>query len=171
VVGTVDEDFAVECNAGDVFLLGNTSWRTKHVRGGEVVVTSAPGAPATVPFWLGEAPGRSVELSRKSADCARSSGRISAGARPNDEVIMANADWPRRPRRRGAALAYVAGAGRGDGDGADSKEAALRTLFDESGGMHLVIHAPFGSRINRAWGWRCASASADVRLRIAGRGR
>src|SRR5207253_3406008 len=63
VVGTVHEDFAVECNGGDVFLLGNTSWRVKHVRGGEVVVSNAPGAPATIPFWLGEAPGRTVELS------------------------------------------------------------------------------------------------------------
>src|SRR5262249_56202125 len=63
VVGTLDEDFAVESNAGDIFLLGNTSWRIKHVRGGEVVVVDAHGAPPTIPFWLGEAPGRTIELS------------------------------------------------------------------------------------------------------------
>src|SRR5262245_8033436 len=63
VVGSVDEDFAVESNAGDIFLLGNTSWRVKHVRGGEVVVQDAHGAPPTIPFWVGEAPGRTVELS------------------------------------------------------------------------------------------------------------
>ncbi|MEX0586213.1 MAG: helicase-related protein, partial [Pirellulales bacterium] len=63
VVGSLDEDFAIESNAGDIFLLGNTSWRVKYVRGGEVVVTDAHGAPPTVPFWLGEAPGRTFELS------------------------------------------------------------------------------------------------------------
>src|SRR6516225_3344605 len=66
-VGTVHEDFAVECNGGDIFLLGNTSWRVKHVRRGEVVVTDAHGAPPTVPFWLGEAPGRTYELSTEVA--------------------------------------------------------------------------------------------------------
>ncbi|MCH7988346.1 MAG: DEAD/DEAH box helicase, partial [Planctomycetes bacterium] len=65
VVGTVDEDFALESLAGDVFLLGNTSWRIKHVRGGEVTVTDAQGAPPTIPFWRGEAPGRTIELSEE----------------------------------------------------------------------------------------------------------
>src|SRR4029453_17592796 len=63
VVGTIEEDFAIESMAGDVFLLGNTSWRIRYVRGGEVVVRDAEGAPASVPFWLGEAPGRTIELS------------------------------------------------------------------------------------------------------------
>ena len=64
-VGTVNEDFALESNAGDVFLLGNTSWRVHYVRGSEVYVSDADGAPATVPFWLGEAPGRTIELSQE----------------------------------------------------------------------------------------------------------
>ena len=63
VIGSVHEDFAVESMAGDVFLLGNTSWQIKYVRGGEVVVQDAKGAPPSVPFWLGEAPGRTIELS------------------------------------------------------------------------------------------------------------
>jgi ATP-dependent Lhr-like helicase len=61
-VGTLNEDFAIESLSGDVFLLGNTSWMIRYVRGGEVVVNDAHGAPATVPFWLGDAPGRTVEL-------------------------------------------------------------------------------------------------------------
>jgi ATP-dependent helicase Lhr and Lhr-like helicase len=67
-VGTVNEDFAIESLAGDVFLLGNTAWRVRYVRGGEVVVSDAQGAPATIPFWLGEAPGRTIELSRELAE-------------------------------------------------------------------------------------------------------
>src|SRR6185503_1734170 len=62
-VGKLDEDFAIESLAGDVFLLGNASWRVKHVRAGEVVVTDAQGAPPSIPFWLGEGLGRTVELS------------------------------------------------------------------------------------------------------------
>ena len=64
-VGTVNEDFALESNGGDIFLLGNTSWRVRYVRGSEVYVSDAQGAPATVPFWLGEAPGRTIELSQE----------------------------------------------------------------------------------------------------------
>ena len=65
LVGTVNEDFAVESLAGDVFLLGNTAWRIRYVRAGQVVVRDAEGAPANVPFWLGEAPGRTHELSEE----------------------------------------------------------------------------------------------------------
>src|SRR5690606_30838393 len=64
-VGSVNEDFALESNSGDIFLLGNTSWRVRYVRGSEVTVVDAQGAPATVPFWLGEAPGRTIELSQE----------------------------------------------------------------------------------------------------------
>jgi ATP-dependent Lhr-like helicase len=64
-VGTVNEDFAIESLSGDVFLLGNTSWRVRYVRGGQMIVRDAEGAPANVPFWLGEAPGRTAELSEE----------------------------------------------------------------------------------------------------------
>src|SRR6185503_5106194 len=70
-VGTVDEDFAIESLAGDVFLLGNTSWRIRNVRGGEVHVSDAEGAPPTIPFWLGEALGRTVELSSEISHVRR----------------------------------------------------------------------------------------------------
>src|SRR5206468_1473766 len=70
-VGTVDEDFAVESLAGDVFLLGNTSWMIRHVRGDQVTVVDAHGAPPTIPFWLGEAPGRTIELSQELSELRR----------------------------------------------------------------------------------------------------
>src|SRR5207245_7728539 len=65
VVGTLDEDFAVESLAGDVFLLGTNSWRIKRVEPGRVRVEDAHGAPPSIPFWRGEAPGRTAELSRE----------------------------------------------------------------------------------------------------------
>jgi ATP-dependent Lhr-like helicase len=89
VVGTVDEDFALESLAGDVFLLGNTSWRIKHVRGGEVTVTDAQGAPPTIPFWRGEAPGRTIELSEEVSKLREElDGRI--GEAGNSELGVRN---------------------------------------------------------------------------------
>jgi ATP-dependent Lhr-like helicase len=149
VVGNLDEDFAVESNAGDVFLLGNTSWRVKHVRGGEVVVANAHGAPATVPFWLGEAPGRTVEL---SAEVARL--REELAAKIADDAVV---NWLMQSGhigRSGAeqAIAYTTAQQVATGMMPTQKKLLFERFFDESGGMHLVIHAPFGTRINRAWG-------------------
>ncbi|HXD87956.1 MAG TPA: DEAD/DEAH box helicase [Urbifossiella sp.] len=154
VVGTLDEDFAIESNAGDVFLLGNSSWRVRHVRGGEVVVSNALGAPATVPFWLGEAPGRTVELSAEVARLREDLvDRMSPDTQPNAEVT----DWLIQvggADRAAAdqAIAFVAAQRIATGMVPTQKTLLFERFFDESGGMHLVIHAPFGTRINRAWG-------------------
>jgi ATP-dependent Lhr-like helicase len=136
-VGTVNEDFAVESLAGDIFLLGNTSWRIKHIRGGEVVVNDAQGAPANVPFWLGEAPARTVELSREVSDLRE---ELAAGGDATGPVDA-------------QARAYVAAELAAVGFVPTQKRVLLERFFDESGGMQLVIHAPFGARINRAWGF------------------
>jgi ATP-dependent Lhr-like helicase len=153
VVGTVDEDFAVESNAGDIFLLGNTSWRIKNVRGGEVTVSDALGAPPTIPFWVGEAPGRTFEL---SAEVSRLREEMLAhhngGDRSGDTL-----DWLMRlcklPRFAAEQLhAYVAAEIAAVGMVPTQKRLLFERFFDESGGMQLVVHAPFGTRINRAWG-------------------
>src|SRR5262249_15660949 len=102
LVGTLDEDFAVESNAGGIFLLGKTSWRIKHVRGGEVVVLEAQGAPPTIPFWRGEAPGRTFEL---SAEVARLREELVGFLGSNGEGQDAGVDWLMRTchvDRRGA---------------------------------------------------------------------
>jgi ATP-dependent Lhr-like helicase len=154
VVGTVDEDFAVECNGGDIFLLGNTSWRVKHVRGGEVVVTDAHGAPPTIPFWRGEAPGRSVEL---SAEVARLRAELAALLNQDAHGQESARNWLLEiipVSRHGAeqAVAYVAAQYAATGMVPTQRRLLFERFFDESGGMQLVIHAPFGTRINRAWG-------------------
>jgi ATP-dependent Lhr-like helicase len=154
VVGTVDEDFAVECNGGDIFLLGNNSWRIKHVRGGEVVVTDAHGAPPTIPFWRGEAPGRTLEL---SAEVARLREELVALLPPNAQGGESAVDWlvqAAHVSRYGAeqAVDYVAAQHLATGMVPTQKRLLFERFFDESGGMQLVVHAPFGTRINRAWG-------------------
>lgn len=151
VVGTLDEDYAIESTAGDIFLLGNTSWRIKYVRGGEVVVTDAQGAPPSVPFWLGEAPGRTLEL---SAEVSRLRDEACSRAREDKQNTL---DWLMRTCKLtspGAEqlLAYVEAQFAATGMIPTQKRLLFERFFDESGGMQLVVHAPFGTRINRAWG-------------------
>jgi ATP-dependent Lhr-like helicase len=152
LVGTLDEDFAIESNAGDIFLLGNTSWRIKHVRGGEVVVVDARGAPPTIPFWLGEAPGRTLEL---SAEVSRL--REETVALLKEDKTPDALDWLMsvskltRPEAE-QLLAYVAAQQSATGMVPTQRRLLFERFFDESGGMQLVVHAPFGTRINRAWG-------------------
>ncbi|HEY1327421.1 MAG TPA: DEAD/DEAH box helicase [Casimicrobiaceae bacterium] len=153
IVGTVNEDFAVESLAGDIFQLGNTSYRIRRVEAGRVRVEDAHGQPPTIPFWLGEAPARSNELS-------------AAVSRLREEIAQAldaNPDPPSTIEQVCAATGVSAGAIGQVVDYLAAARAALGTLpthrivvlerfFDESGGMQLVIHSPFGSRVNRAWG-------------------
>ncbi|MFN2568243.1 MAG: DEAD/DEAH box helicase, partial [Candidatus Dormibacteria bacterium] len=151
-VGRLNEDFAIESMAGDVFLLGNTSWQIRRVEGSTVRVQDAHGAPPTIPFWLGEAPGRTTELSAAVSDLR--------------EQISARLGSVTRP----AAIEWLTAETAVDHDGAEqlvdyieetravlgslptTRRVIAERFFDEAGGMQLIIHAPFGARINRAWG-------------------
>jgi len=144
-VGTVDEDFAVESMAGDVFLLGTTSWRIRRVESGRVRVEDARGAAPSIPFWNGEAPGRTAEL---SAEVSRLRTDILATPQPGWLIDECGLD------RLGAdqAIAYVVSGARALGALPASGFVAAERFFDEGGGMQFVLHAPFGARVNRAWG-------------------
>jgi ATP-dependent Lhr-like helicase len=163
VVGTIHEDFAVESLAGDVFLLGNTSWRVRRVQNsGSVLVEDAQGAAPSVPFWLGEAPARTAELSEQVASLRRAVSLLV-------ESVVVGADRESSPEVAAAVEWLKAECGLDD-PGAEqivdyivAGRAVLRSVptqqtivaerfFDEGGGMQLVIHAPFGGRINKAWG-------------------
>jgi ATP-dependent Lhr-like helicase len=149
-IGTIDEDFAIESMAGDIILLGNSSWRIRRVEPGKVRVEDAAGAPPTIPFWLGEGPARTRELSAEVA--ALREEIASAHARHEDDIPGLEASCALD--RRGAELLrdYVlAGAAVLGGVPTQTRIFAER-FFDDAGGMQLIIHAPFGGRINRAWG-------------------
>jgi ATP-dependent Lhr-like helicase len=149
-VGSVDEDFAIESMSGDIFLLGNTSWRILHVRGGEVAVADAQGAPPTIPFWRGEAPGRTVELSRAVSDLrAELSNRIDRADDAADWLLNAAGVSDEAARQ---VVHYLAAQKAAAGMLPTQDHLLFERFFDESGGMQLVIHSPYGSRINRAWG-------------------
>jgi ATP-dependent Lhr-like helicase len=152
VIGTVDEDFAIESMSGDVFLLGNNSWRVRRVENGRVRVEDARGAAPTIPFWLGESPGRTPEL---SAEVGSLREEIVERCRNDDpDAVLAWLQSTCALGRAGAILVrdYVR-AGHASLGAVPSQTCVIaERFFDESGGMQLVLHAPFGGRINRAWG-------------------
>jgi ATP-dependent Lhr-like helicase len=151
IVGSLDEDFAVESLAGDVFLLGTHSWRIRRVESGRVRVEDAHGAPPSVPFWRGEAPGRTRELSREVSDLREEVAQL--GDRGGDDALRFLSGQAGLCRRGAEQLiGYVTEGRRALGAIPSFSTVVIERFFDESGGMQLVIHAPFGSRINRAWG-------------------
>src|SRR5712664_3183348 len=152
LVGTVNEDFAVESLPGDVFQLGNTSYRILRVERGTVRVEDARGAPPGIPFWLGEAPGRSMELSQSlSRLYAAVTARLEEGGRASAMGLLREEIGLSEPAAEQVAD-YLASARAALGALPGANRVIFERFFDESGGMQLVIHAPYGSRINRAWG-------------------
>ncbi|BAN50106.1 DEAD/DEAH box helicase [Metapseudomonas resinovorans] len=193
-VGSVHEDFAVESLAGDVFQLGNQSYRILRIEPGRVRVEDAKGQPPNIPFWLGEAPGRTDEL---SAGVARLRERVEGWLETSEltdatltpgPTGLATSMWLGLRPAEAAQIGNPADLSKGRGEGIERairgvcdelgiSEAAARQIveylararaslgalptqgrlvmerfFDESGGMQLIIHSPFGSRLNRAWG-------------------
>src|ERR1051326_4177539 len=157
-VGTLNEDFAIESLAGDIFQLGNTSYEIKRVGAGEVRVLDAHGQPPSIPFWLGEAPGRSEELSqsvsRLRTEIAQ---RLDEGDDSNDAPRGPALAWLESEVGIIQAAAeqiveYLAMTKIALGTMPTQSQIVVERFFDENGSTHVVIHAPFGSRLNRAWG-------------------
>ena len=153
VIGTVNEDFAVESMAGDIFQLGNTAYRILRVERGVVRVEDAHGAPPTIPFWLGEAPGRIDEL---SYSVSRFRSEV-ATRLVSDPTGASTLGW--LIQELGVAVPaaeqlveYLSSAHAALGCLPTQDVVVFERFFDEAGGMQLVIHSPYGSRINRAWG-------------------
>ena len=152
-VGTVDEDFAVESMAGDIFLLGTTSWRIRRVESGRLRVEDAHGAAPSVPFWRGEAPGRTRELSDEVSDLRERLAAPEAAADGGDDAVgylMRECGLDRSGAEQAAA--YVRAGAAALGAVPSGRTLVAERFFDEGGGMQLVLHAPLGARVNRAWG-------------------
>ena len=154
-VGTVHEDFAIESVAGDIFLLGNTPWKVRRVESGRVRVEDAQGSSPTLPFWLGEAPGRTRELSDEvSALREELASRQGTGdsVASGDGVAWLVDGWGVPESAAEQAVEYIAEGLRVLGAVPTKQRVVVERFFDESGGMQMVVHAPFGTGINRAWG-------------------
>ena len=159
-LGTLNEDFAIESLPGDIFQLGNTSWRILRIERSSVRVEDAHGQPPNLPFWLGEAPGRTGELSDSVCDLlgwlARRFEAAGASATDGDVRTRFVHDLVERIGVGSDAaeqiVDYLCTAHAALGALPDRDTVVFERFFDESGGMQLVIHSRFGSRLNRAWG-------------------
>jgi ATP-dependent helicase Lhr and Lhr-like helicase len=162
-VGKVNEDFAVESMGGDIFLLGNRSWRIRRVEMGKIRVEDAHGAPPTIPFWLGEAPSRTAELSAAVGELRQEVAARLAGPHPDPLPLGGEGTRDRAVawlmdecglEQAGAEqiVAYITETVAALGTVPTQHTIIAERFFDEGGGMQLVVHAPFGGRINRAWG-------------------
>src|SRR5438552_977329 len=158
-VGTLNEDFAIESLAGDIFQLGNASYRIKRVEPGSVRVEDAKGQPPSIPFWLGEAPGRSAELSqavsRLRTEIADRTEESASDA--GEDMRGSSLDWLTNEvgLQTGAAeqiVEYLVTTKLALGVMPTQQQIVAERFFDENGSTHVVIHAPFGSHLNRAWG-------------------
>ncbi|MDR6354296.1 Lhr-like helicase [Pseudomonas psychrotolerans] len=153
-VGSVNEDFAFESLVGDVFQLGNTAYRIIKIEGSKVRVEDAKGQPPNIPFWHGEAPGRSDEL---SAGLARLRAELepllpTAGEAPEPAIERIGAAYELAEGAARQLVDYLGRARQALGALPTQQTLVMERFFDQAGGMQLIIHAPFGSRINRAWG-------------------
>ncbi|HVH83864.1 MAG TPA: DEAD/DEAH box helicase, partial [Steroidobacteraceae bacterium] len=150
-VGTVNEDFAIESLQGDIFQLGNVSYRILRVEPGRIRVEDARGEPPSIPFWIGEAPGRTDELSASVSRLRRElEARLDEGAEAASAWL--SADTGISGPAAVQLTSYLAAARAALGALPTQQLVIFERFFDEAGGMQLVIHSPFGSRINRAWG-------------------
>jgi len=150
-VGTLNEDFAFESLPGDIFQLGNTSYRIAKIETGKVMVEDARGQPPSMPFWLGESLGRTDELSEAVSRICETADTLL------DDGVPACERWLREDLNLPAAAAqqlalYLAASKAALGVLPSRRHIVFERFFDEVGDTHLVIHSPYGSRINRAWG-------------------
>jgi ATP-dependent Lhr-like helicase len=151
-VGTVDEDWAIESMAGDIFLLGSTSWRIRRVEAGVVRVTDAKGAPPTIPFWFGEAPARTEELSAEVSALRKELAPLLERGLAREARTWLEQQCGLGTDAQDQIVRYLAAAHAALGALPTQDEIVFERFFDESGGMQLVVHAPFGGRTNRALG-------------------
>ena len=149
-IGQVDEDWAVESMAGDIFLLGNQSWKIRRVEAGRVRVENAHGAPPSVPFWNGEAPGRTPELSEEVSRLREELEPMLEDPPRAEQFLVAECAVP--PAGAEQIVRYLRVAREALGALPTQRTLVAERFFDESGGMQLVVHAPFGAKQNRAFG-------------------
>jgi ATP-dependent Lhr-like helicase len=167
-VGSVYEDFAVESMIGDVFLLGNTSWRIRRIEKGKVRVEDARGQAPNVPFWIGEAPGRTTELSLVVSDVREGIDQRLSEPEQCLEWLVREVGLSTTAAEQ--AREYIAEGRRVLGSVPSQRLVVAERFFDETGGMQLVLHAPFGSRINKAWGLalrKCFCRDFDFELQAS----
>ncbi len=151
-VGTVNEDFAFESLVGDIFQLGNTSYRVLRVEKGSVRVEDAKGQPPNIPFWLGEGRGRSDELSQSVSDLREYVQTLLNESDLESAIKKFAIEHQVSDSIAQQILSYLDAARKALGILPTRKTIVFERFFDEAGDAHLVVHSVYGSRLNKAWG-------------------
>ncbi len=151
-LGELDEEFVHESRVGDAFQLGSSTWRINSIEHDRVVVTPAPGAPARMPFWHGEFMARSNHLSARVGELRR---RLDA-ARTGDDLAAIERDYHADPAATQSLVEYVQTQRKITGIVPTERALVLEHFRDETGGVRMVLHAPFGGRVNAPWGMALA---------------
>ena len=169
LLGSVNEDFAIDSRAGDIFQLGNNSWQILRLEGSTIRVADAHGQPPTIPFWFGEAPGRSQAFSTAVSRLREDLSALLGETAVLQERVDLQGSGPGAPWKRASLdrlmdgmglpeaaaeqiIDYLASAKLALGVMPTRGTLVLERFFDDAGDMHMVLHSPFGSRVNRAWG-------------------
>lgn len=150
-IGTLNEDFAFESIPGDIFQLGNTSYRMLKIEQGRVLVEDAHGQPPNIPFWTGDKPGRSDELSAAVSRLRADTEQLFTELEPA-QIIDKFCDTGISRVAAIQLVEYLHASWQALGCLPTASNIVMERFFDDSGDMHLVVHAPLGSRLMRAWG-------------------
>lgn len=174
VLGTLSEDFAIDSSRGDIILLGSASWKINRIDStkGQVIVEDAHGAPPSVPFWIGEAPERTAELSVRVSDLREFvSNQLTEAKNSLTEMKQWLITYCKVDANGANQLIEYIVQGRAILGAVPTQQRIIaERFFDESGAMQLIIHSPFGARINKAWGLalrKCFCRSFNVELQAA----
>jgi ATP-dependent Lhr-like helicase len=164
-LGELDEEFVHETRIGDVFQLGSSTWRVNAIEHDRVIVTPAPGAPARMPFWHGEYAARSSHIAPRVGALRREL----AEARTGDDVRRITEEYECDEATAQSLVEYVQQQRAATGGVPDEKSLIVEQFRDETNAVRIVLHAPFGGRVNAPWGMVLASRIRDALRANAGR--
>jgi ATP-dependent Lhr-like helicase len=146
-VGELDEEMVFETHAGDVFLLGASSWRVLEITRDRVLVAPAPGEPGKMPFWKGDGPGRPLDFGRAIGELSRHLLRA-----PRDEAAALLQDKCRLDKQATENLLnYVDDQSEVTAELPSDQCLVVESFLDELGDWRTVVLSPFGSRVHAPW--------------------
>jgi ATP-dependent Lhr-like helicase len=157
-VGELDEEMVYESRVGDAIMLGTSSWRVEDITHDRVIVTPAPGVPARLPFWKGEQIGRPLELGRAVGQFVREMSALPDEAARERAAASGLDAWA-----VDNLLAYLREQREATRHVPSDRTILVERFRDELGDWRLVVHSPFGSKVNGPWGLAIAARMRERR--------
>ena len=155
-IGELDEEFVFESGEGDAFMLGSQVWRVAKIEDDRVIAEPAPGAAPRMPFWRGDFPWRPLDLSQtlarfRAEAASRLKPHVDDEGAPPDVVQWLCSEYPVDDVGARQIIDYVRRQIRWSGDISSHRTIIVETYQDSIGDLRIVLHSPFGGRINGPW--------------------